>query len=369
MIKFYLWNKKGHCTMVNKNILYYSLILIPLSLITLLLILFFTKIWTPSLVAVIFIIILITIVGIFSFYFIKTSYQQFETEDNIAFEDNIKQRYWKLGLIGFVADFCDTIGIGSFAVSIVLLKLTKQVRNDKKIMGIMNVGHTIPTCLEAIIFIALIQVAWPTLVALIASASAGAYVGAILANKIKLSWSQLFIGGLLFIVSIIMLLGQKQIGIMPKAGTDNGLDIWWKYLVGICTFFVLGAFMALGVGIYAPAMAVTYLLGLNAECAFPIMMGSAAFLMPVAGSRFIKDKNYEIKPALCFSLGGSFGVIAAYCIVFLGIQNGLGLSKEQFINILLWLVIGVIWYTSISLISTSVINLRKIKQQQLMLKT
>jgi hypothetical protein len=62
------------------------------------------------------------------------------------------------------------------------------------------------------------------------------------------------------------------------------------------------------------------------------MMGSAAFLMPVAGSRFIKNKNYEIKPALCFSLGGSFGVIAAYCIVFLGIQNGLGLSKEQFME-------------------------------------
>ncbi|WP_375317998.1 hypothetical protein [Spiroplasma endosymbiont of Virgichneumon dumeticola] len=109
--------------------------MIPLSLATLLLTLFFTKIWIPSLVAMIFISVLLTVVGIFSFYFIKTSYQQFENEDNIGFEDNIKQRYWKLGFIGFVADFCDTIGIGSFAVSIVLLKLTKQVRNDKKNYG------------------------------------------------------------------------------------------------------------------------------------------------------------------------------------------------------------------------------------------
>ncbi|WP_308149432.1 hypothetical protein [Spiroplasma sp. AdecLV25b] len=139
--------------MINKKILYCSFLLIPLSLATLLLTLFFTKIWIPSLVAMIFISVLLTVVGIFSFYFIKTSYQQFENEDNIGFEDNIKQRYWKLGFIGFVADFCDTIGIGSFAVSIVLLKLTKQVRNDKKIMGIMNVGHTIPTCLEAIILL------------------------------------------------------------------------------------------------------------------------------------------------------------------------------------------------------------------------
>lgn len=51
----------------------------------------------------------------------------------------------------------------------------------------MNVGHSIPTCLEAIIFIALIQVAWPTLVSLISAATLGAYLGAIIANKIKLS--------------------------------------------------------------------------------------------------------------------------------------------------------------------------------------
>lgn len=50
----------------------------------------------------------------------------------------------------------------------------------------MNVGHSIPTCLEAIIFIALIQVAWPTLVSLISAATLGAYLGAIIANKINL---------------------------------------------------------------------------------------------------------------------------------------------------------------------------------------
>lgn len=51
----------------------------------------------------------------------------------------------------------------------------------------MNVGHSIPTCLETIIFIALMQVAWPTLVSLITAATLRTYLGAILANKIKLS--------------------------------------------------------------------------------------------------------------------------------------------------------------------------------------
>ena len=353
---------------MNKKIIYYSLLIIPICLTILLLSLFLTNIWKPSIIAIIFIIILLLTITIFTWYLIKNSYSTFDKEAIHDFPSNCQQRFWKLIIIGFIADFCDTIGIGSYAISIILLKLTKQVGNDKKILGILNVGHSIPTCLEAIIFIALIKVQWLTLVSLIVAATLGAYLGAIIANKIKLSWSQLFIGILLFIVSIIILLGQKQIGIMPTAGNKTQLEDWWKYLIGIITFFILGIFMALGIGIYAPAMATTYLLGLSAECAFPIMMGSAAFLMPIAGTRFIKDKNYEIKPAIAFTLGGAFGVFCAYLSVFLFLQHSLGLSKDQFINILLWLIIVIIWYTSFSLIITAIKNLKATNQKKLQTK-
>lgn len=57
------------------------------------------------------------------------------------------------------------------------------------------------------------------------------------------------------------------------------------------------------------------------------MMGSAAFLMPVAGMRFIKDNNYEVKPVITFTLGGSIGVIFAYLSVFLLLQNAFGLNN------------------------------------------
>ena len=45
--------------------------------------------------------------------------------------------------------------------------------------------------------------------------------------------------------------------------------------------FVLGALMTLGIGLYAPCMILVSLLGMNPKAAFPIMMGSCAFLMPV----------------------------------------------------------------------------------------
>ncbi len=39
--------------------------------------------------------------------------------------------------------------------------------------------------------------------------------------------------------------------------------------------------MTLGIGLYAPCMILISLLGMNPTAAFPIMMGSCAFLMPV----------------------------------------------------------------------------------------
>ena len=42
--------------------------------------------------------------------------------------------------------------------------------------------------------------------------------------------------------------------------------------------FVLGALMTIGIGLYAPCMIMVSLLGMNPTAAFPIMMGSCAFL-------------------------------------------------------------------------------------------
>ena len=46
--------------------------------------------------------------------------------------------------------------------------------------------------------------------------------------------------------------------------------------------------MTIGIGLYAPCMIMVSLLGMNPIAAFPIMMGSCAFLMPVASLRFIR---------------------------------------------------------------------------------
>jgi uncharacterized membrane protein YfcA len=82
-------------------------------------------------------------------------------------------------------------------------------------------------------------------------------------------------------------------------------------------------------------MALVYALGLSPQVAFPIMMGSCAFLMPPASIRFIKEGAYNRKAAMAMAIPGIVAVLIAAFIV-----------KSLPLNTLRWLVIFVILYTS-----------------------
>jgi uncharacterized membrane protein YfcA len=89
--------------------------------------------------------------------------------------------------------------------------------------------------------------------------------------------------------------------------------------------------MTLGIGMYAPCMILVSLLGMNAKSAFPIMMGSCAFLMPVSSARFVKKDAYALRPALALAVGGVPGVLIAAFII-----------KDMDLQYVRWLVIGVV---------------------------
>src|SRR5690242_725821 len=78
--------------------------------------------------------------------------------------------------IGFVTNFFDALGIGSFATTTSLFKLWRVVP-DEDIPGTLNVGLTIPGVVEAFIFISIVSVDPTTLVLMIVAAVAGAWLG------------------------------------------------------------------------------------------------------------------------------------------------------------------------------------------------
>lgn len=110
-------------------------------------------------------------------------------------------------------------------------------------------------------------------------------------------------------------------------------------IIAVGVNFVLGALMTLGIGLYAPCMILVSLLGMNPKAAFPIMMGSCAFLMPVGSMRFVREKSYSLRAAIGLMVGGIPAVLLAAFIV-----------KDLPLAYVRWLVIVVVIYTSVSML-------------------
>ena len=108
-----------------------------------------------------------------------------------------------------------------------------------------------------------------------------------------------------------------------------------KLLIAVAANAVFGALMTLGIGLYAPCMMVIFLMGMTPKAAFPIMMGSCAFLMPVGSARFIREGSYNLKAALGLAIGGIPGVLLAAFLV-----------RSLSLDVVRWLVIVVVVYTA-----------------------
>lgn len=249
-----------------------------------------------------------------------------------------------LGAVGFIVNFFDTLGIGSFAPATALMRQFK-LTNDRTLPGTLNVSMTIPVVIEAFIFIKGIEVEPLTLVCMLGAATLGAVLGAGFVSKLDEKKVQYGMAMALIIVGIVMLLG--QLNLMPSGGEAVGLS-GVKLIIGIIGNFILGALMTLGIGLYAPCMALVYALGMSPAVAFPIMMGSCAFLMPSASVKFVKTGAYDKKASIAIALFGAVGVfIAAYIV------------KSLPLNILKWLVIIVIAYTSATMYRSAIKNTNK----------
>ncbi|MCO4822666.1 MAG: sulfite exporter TauE/SafE family protein [Flavobacteriaceae bacterium] len=244
----------------------------------------------------------------------------------------------KTAIIGFVVNFFDTLGIGSFAPQTALLKFTKQTE-DRLIPGTLNVSNTIPVLIQALIFIKIVEVEVITLITMLLSATAGAILGAGIVSKLSVRKIQLTMGFALLVTAFFMLSGQMEW--IQGGGEAIGLT-GWKLAVAIGANFVLGAFMTAGIGMYAPCMALIYGLGMSPLVAFPIMMGSCAFLMPPASVKFIKEGAYNRKASLAMIIPGIIAVLIAAFFV-----------KSLPLNTLRWVVIGVVLYTSFIMLKSA----------------
>lgn len=184
-----------------------------------------------------------------------------------------KVNVFKVGITGFITNFFDVLGIGSFAPTIAFNKIIKMGVRDNHLPGFLNVGHTLHLILEAIIFTTVIDVEIVTLLTMIISLAMGAWLGAGIISKLDENKIQKVMSVTLFITGIFMILGVLN---LIQGGGDNIGLTGEKLIIGAIGNFILGLLITARMGLYAPCMVPCYFLGLSPTVDFPIIMGSCA---------------------------------------------------------------------------------------------
>ena len=241
-------------------------------------------------------------------------------------------------VVGFVTNFFDTLGIGSFAPTTAYFKLRARIADDE-IPGTLNAGQALPTMTQALIFIATVSVDLTTLASMILSAVFGAWIGVGVVSRLSRRAIQLGMGGALLCAALLFL--AVNLDWMPGGGEALGLH-GLRLIAAVSINMILGALMMLGVGLYAPCLILLSLLGMSPLAAFPIMMGSCGLLMPIGGARFVRSGRYNLSAALGLALGGIPGVLLAAYIV-----------KSMPITWLRWLVLIVVLYAAFQMLRSA----------------
>ncbi|MDV5170588.1 sulfite exporter TauE/SafE family protein [Photobacterium rosenbergii] len=249
-------------------------------------------------------------------------------------EQEAQTKILPIGLIGGFANFCDTLGVGSFAIKTAGYKQFKLI-DDQLLPGTLNCQAVLATVVQSLIFLTAVDVDPTTMVSMVLAACLGATFGARLVSSWDRQLIRLVMSGALLVVASLMLAGQLKL--FPLGGFELGLS-GWKLAVAIAGNFLFGALMTVGIGLYAPCMTMVYLLGMHPLAAFPIMMCSCAFLSFFSAGGFIRMNRINSRAALVVAITGPIGVVIAAYLV-----------KSLDLHLLAWLVIGVVLYTSITM--------------------
>ena len=240
--------------------------------------------------------------------------------------------------VGFVTNFFDTLGIGSFATTTAAFRLMRIVP-DEAIPGTLLVGHALPVIAQALIFITVVDVDPAQMAILIGSCVAGGWVGAGIVASVSRRTIQVAMAAALTAAAALMLAG--MLGLIPAGGSATAFPPR-ALAIAIAVSLLLGALLTVGIGNYAPSLIAFSLLGIDPRAAFPIMMGSGAFVATIAGVRFIGRGRFDGRAALGLTIGGIPGVLIAAWIV-----------KSLPLDAVRWLVVVVVLYSAASLLRAS----------------
>ena len=243
-------------------------------------------------------------------------------------------------IIGSIANFLDTLGIGSFAPTMAWFRFRKSVP-DRSIPSTLINGYILPSLLQAVIFLIILGVRvdpWLMLGCIITMVIGG-ILGVSVAARAPIAIVQTVVGLALLIAAFFYSL--SNLGLMPVGGTATSLPLGLA-LVAIAAHFLLGILFNFGVGNYAPTLAMLSLMGMDPRLAFPIMASGAGFAGTAAAVRSLRVIKIDYRLVLGMTLGSIPAVLVAAFVV-----------KEMPLEMLRWLVVAVVTYAGVTLLWTA----------------
>ncbi len=243
-------------------------------------------------------------------------------------------------LLGAVTNFFDTLGIGSFAPTTAWFKFRKLVP-DKLIPATMIVGYSLPTLVQALIFLVLLGVSVDPvlLVGCMVALLAGAVVGVPLATKTRVAVVQALVG-----IGLILAAGAyaaTNLHFMPSGGMAGSLPLP-QMLLAIAASFGFGVLLNFGIGHYAPMLVMLSLMGMDPRLCFPIMAGGGALAAAAAGTGYVRRGDVDLRIGVGLALGAIPAVLVAAFVV-----------KEMPVETLRWLVCVVVLYAAIVMLRSA----------------
>jgi uncharacterized membrane protein YfcA len=263
-----------------------------------------------------------------------------------AFAEAAPRLSWEATAVGAVVNFFDTLGIGSFAPTLAWLKVRLRMR-DRRIPCTLIVACTLPTILQAGIFMVLLGVHVDTVLVAAYSVAllAGGLAGARLVIGIRIWIVQAVVAAALLIAAALY--AASNLHLLPAGGVAAALPVPLM-IAAVAASFVMGVLLNFGVGHYAPSLLMFSLMGMDPRLVFPIMATGGALAAAVISARHIQAKIADIRIAVGFALGGVPAVLLAAFVV-----------KDLPVAWLRWLVIVVVVYAASVMMRDAVATYRR----------
>ena len=262
-----------------------------------------------------------------------------------AYVQRARPTFEALGL-GAVVNFLDTMGIGSFALTTAWFKFRKMVP-DRLIPPTMVVGLTAPAIAQSVIFLILlgVKVDPKLLFGAAVATMLGGIVGAPLVARSRVWIVQLTVAIGLFLAATAYMM--TNLHLFPGGGTASGLPAGLT-MVAIVASFGFGLLANFGVGNYAPTLVMLSLMGMDPRLCFPIMAAGGSLMGAGASIRHLNIGQIDLRIVLGLAIGGIPAVLVAALIV-----------KSMPIDLLRWLVFGVVLYTGIIMLRSALAGRRE----------